>query len=72
MIILVSVFHLSSATVCHILSVETEPVTSNLVLSQFEKVGRTKNKWKCAFKDGIMLLNGSEYVFGKATAEFLW
>lgn len=53
-------------------NVEMEPTTSNLVLSQFEKVARTKNKWKCSFKDGIMLLNGSEYVFGKANAEFLW
>ena len=51
---------------------ETEPVTSHLVLTQFEKVGRTKNKWKCNFKDGIMLLNGSEYMFGKGNAEFLW
>jgi transcription initiation factor TFIIA large subunit len=49
-----------------------EPVTSNLVLGQFEKVARTKNKWKCSFKDGIMLLDGTEYIFGKGTAEFLW
>lgn len=52
--------------------VEAEPVTSHLVLTQFENVGRTKNKWKCNFKDGIMLLNGSEYMFGKGNAEFLW
>lgn len=51
---------------------EIEPVTANLVLTQFEKVGRTKNKWKCAFKDGIMLLDGHEHIFGKANAEFLW
>lgn len=51
---------------------EAEPVTSHLVLTQFENVGRTKNKWKCNFKDGIMLLNGSEYMFGKGNAEFLW
>jgi transcription initiation factor TFIIA large subunit len=53
-------------------SLETEPTTSNLILTQFEKVVRTKNKWKCVFKDGIMLVNGSEHTFGKCNAEFLW
>jgi hypothetical protein len=48
------------------------PATSHIVLSQFEKVSRTKNKWKCALKCGIMHLNGQDYVFNRATGEFDW
>eukprot|EP00897_Mesotaenium_endlicherianum_P006529 jgi/Mesen1/5904/ME000030S05167 len=46
------------------------PATSNLVLSQYDKVTRTKNKWKCTLKDGIMHLGGRDFVFVKATGEF--
>jgi transcription initiation factor TFIIA large subunit len=48
------------------------PQTNHIVLSQFEKVTRTKNKWKCALKCGIMHLNGQDYVFNRASGEFDW
>jgi transcription initiation factor TFIIA large subunit len=51
---------------------ECEPRTANVVLSQFEKVSRSKSKWKCALKEGIMYLNGKEYFFGKGIGEFQW
>ncbi len=51
---------------------DEEPDTDHLVLCQFEKVTRVKNKRKCNLKDGIMLLNGREYLFHKATGEFDW
>jgi len=51
---------------------ECEPRTANIVLSQFEKVSRSKSKWKCALKEGIMYLNGKEYFFGKGIGEFQW
>lgn len=47
-----------------------EPNTNHLVLAQFEKVTRTKSKWKCTLKDGIMHLNNKDVLFAKATGEF--
>merc|ERR1712232_798772 len=47
-----------------------EPETSDIVLCQFEKVTRVKTKHKCQLKDGIMHLNGRDYLFNKATADF--
>merc|ERR1719238_2655296 len=47
-----------------------EPETTELVLCQFEKVSRVKTKHKCQLKDGIMHLNGKDYLFSKATCEF--
>ncbi|CAL5058617.1 unnamed protein product [Urochloa decumbens] len=49
---------------------EDEPNTQHLVLAQFDKVTRTKNRWKCTLKDGIMHLNGIDVLFNKATGEF--
>lgn len=51
---------------------EEQISTSHMVLSQFEKVSRTKDKWKCSLKCGIMHLNGRDYVFNKSTGEFKW
>jgi hypothetical protein len=51
---------------------DDEPVTEHLVLCQFEKVTRVKNKRKCNLKDGVMNLNGRDYLFHKATGEFEW
>uniref|UniRef100_A0ACD5U6S8 Uncharacterized protein n=1 Tax=Avena sativa TaxID=4498 RepID=A0ACD5U6S8_AVESA len=47
-----------------------EPNTQHLVLAQFDKVTRTKNRWKCTLKDGIMHLNGRDVLFNKASGEF--
>lgn len=47
-----------------------EPSTEDIVLCQFEKVSRVKSKHKCQLKDGIMHLNGKDYLFSKATCEF--
>jgi len=51
---------------------EEDETAENLVLCQFDKVTRTKNKWKCVLKDGIMHLKGKDYVFHKANGEFDW
>lgn len=48
------------------------PTTQNVVLAQFEKVSRAKNKWKCTLKSGIMHLKGVDYLFNRATGEFDW
>ncbi|XP_044949220.1 transcription initiation factor IIA subunit 1-like [Hordeum vulgare subsp. vulgare] len=44
--------------------------TQHLVLAQFDKITRTKNRWKCTLKDGIMHLNGRDVLFSKASGEF--
>lgn len=44
--------------------------TQHLVLAQFEKVTRTKSRWKCTLKDGIMHLNNKDVLFNKANGEF--
>ncbi|KAK9158857.1 hypothetical protein Scep_005431 [Stephania cephalantha] len=47
-----------------------EPNTQHLVLAQFDKVTRTKSRWKCTLKDGIMHINSKDILFTKATGEF--
>ena len=44
--------------------------TPNLLLALYDKVGKTKIKYKCQFKSGVMNLDGKDYVFQKADAEF--
>jgi len=48
------------------------PQTADIVLAQYEKVTRTKNKWKCKLKCGFMHLNGIDYLFHEGTGEFDW
>jgi transcription initiation factor TFIIA large subunit len=31
------------------------------------KVARVKNKWKCTLKDGMIHINGKDYLFAKCT-----
>ena len=49
-----------------------ETAADHIVLCQYEKVSRTKNKWRCVLRDGVMHLNGRDYLFHKATGEFEW
>mmetsp|Transcript_37985 Transcript_37985/g.63864 ORF Transcript_37985/g.63864 Transcript_37985/m.63864 type:complete len:210 (+) Transcript_37985:77-706(+) len=49
---------------------DDEPETSHLVLAQFDKVNRTKSKWKCNLKDVVLHLNGRDYTFSRANGEF--
>ncbi|KAL4360176.1 hypothetical protein AHAS_Ahas08G0151200 [Arachis hypogaea] len=39
--------------------------THHLVLAQFDKVTRTKSRWKCTLKDGIMHINNKDILFNK-------
>ncbi|KAF3498878.1 hypothetical protein DY000_02052048 [Brassica cretica] len=39
--------------------------TQHLVLAQFDKVTRTKSRWKCNLKDGIMHINDKDILFNK-------
>ncbi|GFR80043.1 transcription initiation factor IIA subunit 1 [Elysia marginata] len=46
--------------------------TENVVVCQYDKINRNKNKWKFHLKDGIMNLNGRDFVFQKATGDSEW
>lgn len=36
-------------------------------LTESMQVGRVKNKWKCILKDGMIHINGKDYLFAKCT-----
>ena len=46
--------------------------TENVVVCQYDKIHRTKCRWKFNLKVGIMNLNGKDHVFQKATGEANW
>lgn len=43
---------------------------SNLVLAYFEKVNRTKSRWRCTLKQGIMNIEGRDKLFKNASGDF--
>lgn len=44
----------------------------DLVIALYDKVQRVKNKWKITLKDGIVSVEGKDYVFHKCNGEFEW
>ncbi|CAG9561128.1 unnamed protein product [Danaus chrysippus] len=46
--------------------------TDNVVVCQYDKITRSRNKWKFHLKDGIMNLSGKDYVFQKANGDAEW
>jgi len=44
----------------------------DIVFCTYDKVARVKNKWKCTLKDGMIHVNGKDYLFAKCTGEFEW
>jgi len=46
--------------------------TDNVIICQYERVTRQRNKWKIHLKDGIMNLDGKEYVFSSAAGDTDW
>ncbi|WWC71013.1 uncharacterized protein I206_104966 [Kwoniella pini CBS 10737] len=45
---------------------------TDIVFCVYDKVQRVKNKWKTVFKDGMIHVNGRDYLFSKCTGEFEW
>jgi len=45
---------------------------TDIVFCTYDKVARVKNKWKCTLKDGMIHVNGKDYLFAKCTGEFEW
>jgi transcription initiation factor TFIIA large subunit len=46
--------------------------TENVVVCQYDKISRTKNKWRFTLKSGVMNIEGRDYVFSKATGDADW
>ncbi|KAM4729455.1 stonin-1 [Anableps anableps] len=46
--------------------------TDNVIVCQYDKIHRSKNRWKFHLKDGVMSYGGREYVFSKAIGEAEW
>jgi|APGre2960657444_1045066.scaffolds.fasta_scaffold00044_51 transcription initiation factor TFIIA large subunit len=42
----------------------------HLWLTAPAQVSHVKNKWKCLLRNGVLTLNGTEYVFNSATGTF--
>ncbi|KAF9452776.1 transcription factor IIA, alpha/beta subunit [Macrolepiota fuliginosa MF-IS2] len=40
---------------------------TDIVFCTYDKVARVKNKWKCILKDGMIHINGKDYLFAKCT-----
>jgi transcription initiation factor TFIIA large subunit len=53
-------------------SEEEEIETDNIILCQYEKVSRIKNKWKTVLKDGVIHVNGKDYLFNRSNGDFEW
>ncbi len=51
---------------------DEEVETDHIILCQYEKVSRIKNKWKAMLRDGVMTVNGKDYLFNKANGDFEW
>ncbi|WWC88413.1 uncharacterized protein L201_003324 [Kwoniella dendrophila CBS 6074] len=45
---------------------------TDIVFCVYDKVQRVKNKWKTVFKDGMIHVNGRDYLFAKCNGEFEW
>uniref|UniRef100_A0A672URE0 Ral transcription factor IIA subunit 1 like n=1 Tax=Strigops habroptila TaxID=2489341 RepID=A0A672URE0_STRHB len=46
--------------------------TDNLIVCQYDKIHRSKNKWKFYLKDGVMSFEGKDHVFSKAIGDAEW
>ncbi|WVQ84359.1 hypothetical protein IAT38_006511 [Cryptococcus sp. DSM 104549] len=44
----------------------------DIVFCVYDKVQRVKNKWKTVFKDGMIHINGRDYLFARCNGEFEW
>ncbi|XP_039197368.1 TFIIA-alpha and beta-like factor isoform X3 [Crotalus tigris] len=46
--------------------------TDNIIVCQYDKVQRSKNRWKFYLKDGVMCFGGKDYIFSKAIGDAEW
>uniref|UniRef100_A0A8C6JLY4 Uncharacterized protein n=2 Tax=Melopsittacus undulatus TaxID=13146 RepID=A0A8C6JLY4_MELUD len=46
--------------------------TNNLIVCQYDKIHRSKNRWKFFLKHGVMSFDGKDYIFSKAIGDAEW
>ncbi|XP_057703280.1 TFIIA-alpha and beta-like factor isoform X1 [Corythoichthys intestinalis] len=46
--------------------------SETVIVCQYDKIHRSKNRWKFHLKDGVMCYGGRDYVFSKAVGEVEW
>merc|ERR1711971_239752 len=46
--------------------------TSNVVVCQYDRISKARNKWKFNLKNGVINLDGRDYTFLRATGEAVW
>uniref|UniRef100_A0A8C3KPX5 General transcription factor IIA subunit 1 like n=1 Tax=Calidris pygmaea TaxID=425635 RepID=A0A8C3KPX5_9CHAR len=46
--------------------------TDNVIVCQYDKIHRTKNKWKFFLKDGVVSFKGKDHVFANAIGDAEW
>ncbi|KAM6179848.1 TFIIA-alpha and beta-like factor isoform 2-T2 [Erethizon dorsatum] len=46
--------------------------TDNVIVCQYDKIHRNKNKWKFYLKNGVVCFGGRDYVFAKAIGDAEW
>lgn len=49
---------------------EGDDLDENIVLCLYEKVSRTRNRWRAVFRAGSAHINGVDYAFNRQSAEF--
>lgn len=49
-----------------------EGMISSYVVCLFAKVAKSKNKWKCSFKHGFILIDNMDIPFNTANGELEW
>ena len=51
---------------------ENEDEDMPLMLCSYDKVHRTKNKWRANLANGVVCINGREWLFEKGNGEYEW
>lgn len=46
--------------------------SKNQIVGLFDKVQRTRNRWRCNFSSCIARIDGRDYLFHKLNGEFEW
>ncbi|KAK0544323.1 transcription factor IIA subunit alpha [Tilletia horrida] len=47
-------------------------INDDMILCLYEKVQRTRNKWKVVMRDGIASIEGRDYLFSRCAGDFDW
>lgn len=49
-----------------------EPDCDNFLMCLYVKVTKSRNKWKCSFKDGFLNVGDLDFAFSTAHGELFW